>query len=206
MTTEKKCPKCGETKPVSEWGRNKAHKDGLQSWCRVCRGFKQQADRSTPDGRAKSNAASVKCHQKARATEEGRAKHTAANVKCLTERRKTDAWYRLRNRLSSETNRVLKDLAKGRGTNAACIKLFGATREDVLAHFEEQLTARGWDWSDYQILWQCDHRVPMGLAQTDDELRTLALLPNLQVLSPEENAIKAIADAALVKQAEGEAE
>lgn len=139
-----------------------------------------------------------------RATEEGRAKSNAASVKCLTARLKVDAWYRLRQRLAVETRRLLKQLAAGKGTNAACIKLFGASRDDVLAHFNSQLEARGWGWSDYQILWQADHKVPFALAQTDDELRTLALLPNLQVLSPEENAIKAIADRTLVRQVEGE--
>lgn len=33
---EKRCPKCGETKPIGEWGRNSTTKDGLQGWCKSC--------------------------------------------------------------------------------------------------------------------------------------------------------------------------
>lgn len=33
----KKCPKCGEVKPLSEYHKNKNRKDGLQVWCKSCR-------------------------------------------------------------------------------------------------------------------------------------------------------------------------
>ena len=32
----KRCSKCGEIKTLSEFGKNAAAKDGLQSWCRQC--------------------------------------------------------------------------------------------------------------------------------------------------------------------------
>lgn len=32
----KRCRKCGETKPRSEFHKNRAHKDGLQSYCKPC--------------------------------------------------------------------------------------------------------------------------------------------------------------------------
>lgn len=32
----KKCTKCGETKELSEFGRDKRHRDGAQSRCKVC--------------------------------------------------------------------------------------------------------------------------------------------------------------------------
>jgi len=33
---EKRCPRCGKTKPRSEWHRSKSRSDGLAGWCRVC--------------------------------------------------------------------------------------------------------------------------------------------------------------------------
>ena len=33
----KRCTKCGEIKPVSEFHRNKSRKDGLQEWCKACK-------------------------------------------------------------------------------------------------------------------------------------------------------------------------
>lgn len=32
----KRCPKCGEVKPVTEFSRNRAQKDGLQVYCKSC--------------------------------------------------------------------------------------------------------------------------------------------------------------------------
>lgn len=32
----KKCPKCGEVKPHSEYHKNKSRYDGLAGWCKVC--------------------------------------------------------------------------------------------------------------------------------------------------------------------------
>lgn len=44
---EKRCPKCGETKPLEQFGRNKASKDGLQSSCKSChaRSVRESTDR-----------------------------------------------------------------------------------------------------------------------------------------------------------------
>ena len=36
MEQYKTCSKCGQTKPVNEWGRNKSKKDGLASECKAC--------------------------------------------------------------------------------------------------------------------------------------------------------------------------
>ena len=33
---EKKCSQCRKWKKLSEYGKNKAHKDGLGNWCRSC--------------------------------------------------------------------------------------------------------------------------------------------------------------------------
>lgn len=32
----KLCNKCGEIKPISDFGKNKSKKDGLQSYCKEC--------------------------------------------------------------------------------------------------------------------------------------------------------------------------
>lgn len=36
MKTEKKCPRCGQVKPLEEFGSNKSKPDGHQDYCRVC--------------------------------------------------------------------------------------------------------------------------------------------------------------------------
>lgn len=140
--------------------------------------------------------------QKTRSTEEGRQKANAASVKCITARLETNAWFRLKMRLGQETRQILKDLAKGRGTNIACFKIFGKSRETVFAHIDAQLTARGFKWENHGTEWQLDHRKPLALAQSSIELYQLCLLENTQVLTPEENRAKAIEDRELIREFE----
>jgi hypothetical protein len=183
MTTEKRtCDLCGETKEAVKgiWMTTRGKPVGRV--CLACVAAKKRGDRATEEGRAAANAQSVKYQLK---------------------RRKTDAWYRLRQQLAGKTRRLLKQLAQGKGTDAACHKLFGASREECLKHFNAQLASRNWSWQDYLAGGiEADHIVPFGLAQDTNQLRTLALLSNVQLLTTGENAIKAIADRALIKQHE----
>ena len=41
----KRCPACGETKGVGEFGKNQSTKDGLQAWCRDCQAKYYKANR-----------------------------------------------------------------------------------------------------------------------------------------------------------------
>jgi hypothetical protein len=36
MNNEKRCPRCGEMKPINEWYFNKGRDDGLSAYCREC--------------------------------------------------------------------------------------------------------------------------------------------------------------------------
>lgn len=139
-----------------------------------------------------------------RSTEDGWQKSNAATIKYQAKRRKTDAWYRLRLQLAGETNRLLKDMAVGKGTDYMCLKIFGADRETVFARIDAQLQARGFKWENHGTEWQLDHRKPLGLAQSSIELYQLCLLENTQVLSPEENRAKSVEDRELIRQHENQ--
>lgn len=39
----KRCPTCGKDKPLDQFGRNRARKDGVQSCCKACASAKQKA-------------------------------------------------------------------------------------------------------------------------------------------------------------------
>lgn len=41
---EKRCPKCGETKPADAFGRNAAQASRLQAYCKACRVHGKKAD------------------------------------------------------------------------------------------------------------------------------------------------------------------
>jgi len=50
MMEEQRCPRCGETKPLTEFGKSKQTKSGKNSWCLVCCREVAKAYRSTPVG------------------------------------------------------------------------------------------------------------------------------------------------------------
>jgi len=46
----KRCPRCGDSKPLTEFSKNKQAKDGLSSWCKSCANEVSKEWRSTTSG------------------------------------------------------------------------------------------------------------------------------------------------------------
>lgn len=137
-----------------------------------------------------------------RSTEEGRKKHNSASVKSVSARLKRDAWFRLKQQLSGETNRLVQQVATGKGRDKTIFAHFGATREEVHAHIDAQLHARGFEWKNYGKAWVLDHIRPLAIAQDSNELLLLCRLENTQVLTPAENRKKGAEDQKLIRQHE----
>lgn len=59
----KRCSKCGETKPLDEFGRHSKNKDGKQKWCKACMNkatSRAHANRSKKTAAAKTQPETVK--------------------------------------------------------------------------------------------------------------------------------------------------
>lgn len=56
MTKTKRCPRCGLVKPASEWYKNRASRDGLQAYCKVCLRSYQRQRLADPASREQHNA------------------------------------------------------------------------------------------------------------------------------------------------------
>jgi len=196
----KRCSKCGEHKePVKGIWKMKYGKPNGRV-CLSCERLRQQQLVMLPTGEVVTYTAAAS--RRYLATEEGRAKSNASAVKRITARLKVDAWFRLKCQLATETCKLMKKLAVGRGTDYMCLKLFGKPRTEVFAHIDAQLKARGFEWENHGDEWVLDHIRPLAMAQSSIELYQLCLLENCQVLTPAENAIKAIADRELIRQHE----
>jgi 5-methylcytosine-specific restriction endonuclease McrA len=52
----KRCSKCGETKPLGDFNRNRATRDGLAKWCSACCRIAARAWRDRNADRARENA------------------------------------------------------------------------------------------------------------------------------------------------------
>lgn len=60
----RKCSKCGLTKHISLWGKNKASSTGLQSWCMMCR--QKDSEIYSKKNRKRIGEVSRKCRIKRR--------------------------------------------------------------------------------------------------------------------------------------------
>ena len=64
--TEKRCPKCGEVKPVSEFNKCRTNKDGLQGYCRSCQKAYYRTPRYRAHDKARKQTPKYRAHEKAR--------------------------------------------------------------------------------------------------------------------------------------------
>ncbi|GEM_PF-1803579 len=73
----KNCPKCKQTKPISEFTKNRSRKDGLLYWCKTCHKVYKQAYKQSESGKAVNRKAKAKYQQ----TPNGKATHRKGNAK-----------------------------------------------------------------------------------------------------------------------------
>jgi hypothetical protein len=121
--SEKRCPKCGKTKPASKFGRRRHPKSGqwlLQSYCKPCHVKANRQWSRTPKGRAAHQAKAAKAYARDKADPERMAKRRATAAKVQRDRRRKDpeairaAYERWRERLKADPDRHQLLLAKRR--------------------------------------------------------------------------------------------
>jgi hypothetical protein len=102
---QKRCTKCGETKPLSEFYRNKRKPDGRHSWCKACMREYQAKYNQTAKGRESQRGRSLRYRQTAKGREAQR-RHSQSEKARETKRRyqRSEKWrdYQRRWRTSEE--------------------------------------------------------------------------------------------------------
>ena len=165
----KKCCKCKETKPLTEFHKMKRAKDGLQFKCKSCR-------RTEEVKRYKEKKEYFK-------------KYRAENIERQRtrerERRKTNKLYRLRQNTKSRIHQALK---KKYTKKLSTIEYLGCDIKFYKEHLQKQFK-EGMTWENYGD-WHIDHITPINSASTEEELIKLFHYTNTQPLWAEENLKK----------------
>ncbi len=139
----KRCSKCGKTKPVSEFSRNRETSDGLHSRCRECHNAQQREYNQRPDVKARHRAAQKARIRKALQSTGFRRKNWAK-----------DPRTRLNN---SMRLMIFHSLGRGRlGWHWEL--LVGYTIDDLIAHLETHFN-NGMSWENFGE-WEVEHVVP----------------------------------------------
>ena len=60
----KRCPKCGEVKPLTEFGKDKGTRDGHSPWCKVCTANRKKAYRAAHPEKVRAREAAWRAANK----------------------------------------------------------------------------------------------------------------------------------------------
>ncbi len=203
-TDSKRCPRCGETKPLSAFGKSKGRKHGVKGFCRPCHNATNKESRGrnpVTSGAAssrwkKNNPDRCRANLKAwEARNPGKTAQMARDwrsrnpdkVQAAREARQSRIDWRLKRTLSSRI-RLLALGKSGRRT----VDLIGYSMDDLRGHLERQFRD-GMTWDNYGE-WHIDHIIPLAsfsfTSLDDPELRRAWSLPNLRPLWAKENMRK----------------
>jgi len=197
----KHCTKCGLTKPLVEFHKDKQQKDGRARYCAICR---RAYARQRPPRRETWRKRNPLVDAEWQASDYRRNKDRidaqksawlAANRETVRERqrllmrrRRTDPKLKLESNVSRAVNRALRG-TKGRQPS---FEILGFTVVDLTSHLERQFTA-GMDWANYGR-WHVDHVIPLTSfvyeSPSDPEFRAAWALSNLRPLWATENISK----------------
>lgn len=198
----KQCSKCKEPKKLSEFHKDKTHKDGFKTVCKLC--SKKYLDENKE---AKSKV-KKKYYEKNKEEilkdrkhwrdshkeeikqyyENNKTKIIKQKNKYKRERCNSDIEFRILNNLRSR----LHDALKGKNKASRTLKLLGCSIEFLKKHLESQFK-KDMTWDNHSFRgWHIDHIKPCAKFDLSDseEQRKCFNFKNLQPLWAEENIKK----------------
>jgi hypothetical protein len=167
----KRCSRCRGEKDGSEFGKNRAHADGLQNQCKLCQ---RQSRRDSYARNAKRELEAVKRHRRTR----------PAWLKVHLNK----TGIKLGNRLRARLYQAIKKAARA----GSAVRDLGCSIKELRAHLEARFQP-GMSWENWSPTgWHIDHIRPLAsfdLTQRD-QLLLACHYTNLQPLWAPENVRK----------------
>lgn len=192
----KVCSKCKVEKELTEFGKRKATKDGLQYKCKSCeKEYREQNKESIKEYKKEwyqrnkeiVNERTKEWYKQNKEYEkEYRKQNKKRRNERKRERRKTDSLYKMKVNLRTRTYQAFKN--KGYSKNTKTQEMLGVSWEVCKAHIERQFT-KGMSWDNYGE-WHIDHIIPLASADTEQRIKELCHYTNLQPLWSEDNLSK----------------
>lgn len=158
----KKCPDCGEYKPISEFHKDRFRKDGLRVYCKECSNRQKREEASRPEQKLKKKIRD-KIYQTAKA--------------------KSDPIYAAIKKVRTKVRKAIM-----RGKLESYNELTGFTNIEVRNYLESKFQP-GMSWDNYGH-WHIDHIIPLATAKTVEEVKQLCHYTNLQPLWAADNKKK----------------
>lgn len=196
-----RCGRCGETKPVEDFGKDSRNIIGLQSSCKACQKAMYNAKKSDPEfvDRRRVNARRWNAENPERhAANKQRWNEANPDAVKLHRDRSREKFLqntskklsvRLRVRLSDALRRQIRGM-EDRGRGASAVRDLGCTLHELMDHLEAKFQP-GMSWDNYGQ-WHIDHIVPLvSYDLTDPEqCKRACHFSNLQPMWASENIRK----------------
>lgn len=192
----KQCAKCKETKPLTEFNKNKKTKDGFQFRCKLCRNeyyrkynlenkqkIKQIHQKWREENKEWVKANNKKYYKENK--EKIKESYKDYKKKYLRKKRIEDPMFKLKQNVRSRTYQAIKGKYKKNNTTIeylGCGFLF-------YKEFLQKQFKKGMTFDNYGD-WHIDHIIPLASAKTEEELIKLFHYTNTQPLWAEENIKK----------------
>jgi len=204
----KKCSRCGETKTISSFHKDKSTKDGFRSYCKCCikkyqEENKEQILRHRRDY-YKKNTEKERSYNK-KYFENNRKKCLEYNLEYYNNnkveinkrkiiynkeyrklRRRVDSIFKLSTNIGSLIRQSIRN--QGYSKNSKTNHILGCSYEQFKHYLEKQFT-EGIIWSNFG-LWHLDHIIPISSATNEEEVIALNHYTNFQPLWAEDNIKK----------------
>lgn len=116
------------------------------------------------------------------------------------ERTKKDPLFKLRRNLRRRMSLAFVGLSKSKNT----IRLLGCSIEEACIYIESQfynhpVSDEPMTWDNYGKMWDLDHKDPLALGSTKEEIETLCHYTNIQPLWKDDHKIKTYKDHKRIK-------
>jgi len=192
----KRCSKCGETKPFSEFYKNKTWKDGLSWWCKKCddksntKWRKKHPDLHVAYGKKWSKEHPEQVRKAARIRRINNPEPLKSSARKSAKKRRSTPSGKINHRMGVSILRALKNNKAGRNWES----LVGYSMEELRAHLESLFTdSMTWDaFMRGEI--HIDHIAPKSRFQYDSpedpEFKVCWSLSNLQPMWAKDNNSK----------------
>ena len=173
---ERRCARCGDWKPFTEFAKAKTKKCGIHSYCRPC------------DNQNPARKSTAYMEMKRAGVRDYHHRHRKRLTARRRQRRQTDLQFRLCGNLRS---RLYAALRRGRGVKSeGTLKLIGCSVCELRKHIESQFDPE-MSWSNYGD-WEIDHIRPCVSFDLTDPVQQRECFNwrNLQPLWKEDNRSK----------------
>ena len=184
------CSRCKSEKPLSLfYRRGKRYKSQCKECCSLYGKKYYETNKETHNKMMSQHYIENKDRYKITHEiyrKENKEKINQGNIEYIRKRLKKDSFFKLKHNLRVRVKQYIK--VKNITTRNSTFDFVGCEPNFLENHIQEQFT-HGMSWDNYGK-WHIDHKIPLSMAKTEEELYKLCHYTNLQPMWASDNLMK----------------